>query len=213
MRGQAGSVPKISIFLSGILVSRLENFASCTLQHGCQDESGVNLAARMASSLFASCIFHIVSILFSHKSCQSYDRLESYNFVFCHVCFVSWMLCQNSSPGCLAFSQLGSWAKMSHKLWTQGKIGPSKRANLFYHAHVKGSLICHFLLSQGSYHLIKFFFLYVVIFLWTRAIRNTEAKKSYMYIPWSVVSAWSADLSASARAVDTPTPFPCNWQT
>ena len=59
-----------------------------------KDESGVNLAARMASSWFACCIFHIISILFSHKSCQSYDRLE-YSFVFCHVYSVSWISCHN----------------------------------------------------------------------------------------------------------------------
>ena len=51
------------------------------------------LQMNSASFWFACGIFHIISIQFncsdtySYKSFQSYERCESYNYVFCHVCF------------------------------------------------------------------------------------------------------------------------------
>ena len=49
---------------------------------------------------------------YSFKSCRSYNRREI--FVFRHVCFVSRIWRQNSSPGTLAFSHLGNRAEISH---------------------------------------------------------------------------------------------------
>ena len=67
MRGRAGSVFDISVFPTRISVSGLENFAIWTLHTSYRDESGMNSVTGMASSCFACCIFHIISITFNYS--------------------------------------------------------------------------------------------------------------------------------------------------
>ena len=67
MRGRAGSFFDISVFPTRISVSGLENFAIWTLHTSYRDESGMNSVTGMASSCFACCIFHIISIKFNYS--------------------------------------------------------------------------------------------------------------------------------------------------
>ena len=141
MRGRAGSVPEISLFPNGISVSGLKiwpnkHFSPTSfpgsllftpqeerpwergwLQPGYRDENGMNSSNEFWIILHCLLYFphHKYPIQlqwYSYKSCQSYNRRESYNFVFHRVCFVSRILRHNSSS---AFSHLGNRAEISHK--------------------------------------------------------------------------------------------------
>ena len=73
----------------------------------------------MASSCIAFCIFHIISIPFNcsdtaARVAKAMIGAKVIIFVFCHVCSVSRVSHQNSSPGSLAFFRLGNWAEISH---------------------------------------------------------------------------------------------------
>ena len=91
--------------------------------------AGWILAVRMASSCIACCIFHIRSIPFncSDRALRVTDAKVGSKvkiFVFRHVCFVSRIWCQKSSPGSLTFSHLGNRAKISHIYEPKAKFIP-----------------------------------------------------------------------------------------
>ena len=98
------------------LGKRAENFAIWTLQPGYQDESGMNSSNEFCIVLHCLLYFphhkHPIQLQwYSYKSCQSYNRRESYNFVFHRVCFVSRISCHNSSS---AFLISETRAEISH---------------------------------------------------------------------------------------------------
>ena len=73
----------------------------------------------MASSCIACSVFHIISIPFNCsdtplKVAKAMVGVKVLIFVFCHVCFVSRISRQNSSPGSLTFFHLGNRAEISH---------------------------------------------------------------------------------------------------
>ena len=95
------------------LGKRVGHFAIWTRQLGYRHESGTNSSNEFCMVLL--CLFYfphhkhlIWQQWYSYKSCQSYNRRESYNFVFRHVCFVSRISSPDSSS---AFSHLGNWAE------------------------------------------------------------------------------------------------------
>ena len=93
------------------------------------------------------CIFHIISWhhkhpvsqqWYSYKSCQSYNRRESYNFVFRHVCLV---LEFRATTLDRLRPFLISDPELKFLIWTQGEIGPcGKRASPVDRTHVKRPL-------------------------------------------------------------------------
>ena len=112
---------EISVFPTGIsVIKRAGNFAIWwTLQPSYRDESGMTLAVRIASSCIARCIFIIISIPFNSRDAalrvaEAMIGAKVINFVFRHVCYVSRIWRQNSSPGSLAFSCFGNRAEISH---------------------------------------------------------------------------------------------------
>ena len=111
-RGRAGSVPEISV--SQLEILPYEYFSLVT-----GVKTGWIVAVRMASSCIACCIFHIISIPFncSDTALRVTDAKIGPKvkiFVFRHVCFVSRIWRQNSSPGSLTFYHLGNRAEISH---------------------------------------------------------------------------------------------------
>ena len=118
MRGRAGLVPKISVSWLEILPykhSRLPGWMA-----------GWILAVWMASSCIACCIFHIISIPFncSDTALRVTDAKIGPKvkiFVFRHVCFVSRIWRQNSSPGSSTFSHLEP-ARSTGLIWRGPKI-------------------------------------------------------------------------------------------
>ena len=77
------------------------------------------LAARMALSCFACCVFHIISIPFNCSDtalrvAKSMVGAKVINIVFSHVCFVFRISRRHSSLGSLAFFNLGNRAEISH---------------------------------------------------------------------------------------------------
>ena len=119
MRGQAGSVPDISVFPTEISVSGLEilpyeHFILVTGMNG-----WMNSGSPMASSCIACCIFHIISMPFncSDTALRVTDAKIGPKvkiFVFRYDCFVSLIWRQNSYPGSFTFSHLGNRAEISH---------------------------------------------------------------------------------------------------
>ena len=112
MRGGVGSVP--NMWVSGLEILPYEHFIPVT-----EIKPGWILVVWMALSCIACCIFHIISILFNCSDAalgvaESMIGVKVNFFVFCHVCVVSRIWCQISSPGSLAFSHLGNWAEISH---------------------------------------------------------------------------------------------------
>ena len=95
------------------------NFATWTLHPSYCDDSCMNSGGPYGIIWHCLLYFphhkHPIQLQqYSLKSCQSYDRWESYNniiFVFCHVCFVSWIWYQNVSPGSLVLSHLRNQAE------------------------------------------------------------------------------------------------------
>ena len=99
-------------FFNWDLGKRAGKFAIWTLQPGYRDESGMNSSNEFCIVLLCLLYFPhqkhpILKQLYSHKGCQSYNRHESHNFVFRHVCFVSRISRLSSSsafssrkPGC-----------------------------------------------------------------------------------------------------------------
>ena len=73
----------------------------------------------MASSCIARSILIIISIPFNSRDAalrvaEVMIGAKVTNFVFRHVCFVSRIWRQNSSPGSLAFSCFGNRSEISH---------------------------------------------------------------------------------------------------
>ena len=73
----------------------------------------------MASSCIACGIFDIINIPFNCSDtalrvAEAMVGTKVKFFVFRHVCIVSRIWRQNSSPGSLAFSRLGNQAEISH---------------------------------------------------------------------------------------------------
>ena len=73
----------------------------------------------MASSCIACCILHNKNIPFKCSGtaltvAEAMNGAKVKSFVFRHVCFVSQIWRQNSSPGSVAFSHLGNRAEISH---------------------------------------------------------------------------------------------------
>ena len=109
MRGRAGSVPEISV--SGLEILLYEHFIPGTGMNGGMNSGGPD-------SIFLHC--HIKSIPFNRsdtalrvtKAIMIGPKVKI--FVFGHVCFVSRIWRQNSSPGFLTFSHLGNRAEISH---------------------------------------------------------------------------------------------------
>ena len=140
MREHPGSVTEISVFLSRILDKQAEKFClmhtSAWLPGWKWGEFG---SLDGIVSVCLHCIFHIISILFSSKSCQSYDRLESYNFVFHHFTLIPWILCQTCPH--MYPRQIGP--SISRPAWSTRlmKRGPLIICTLF------------FFVWQESYHL------------------------------------------------------------
>ena len=113
MRGQAGSVPEISV--NGLKILLYEHFIPVTGMNG----EMIILAVRMASSCIACCIFHIISIPFncSDTALRVSDGKIGPKvkiFVFRHAFFVSRIWRQNLFPGSLTCSHLGNRAEISH---------------------------------------------------------------------------------------------------
>ena len=82
-------------------------------------ERSLILMVRMVLSCIACCIFHIISIPFNCSNttlrvAKAMIGMKVKMFVFCHVCFVSRIWRQNSSPQSLAFSHLRNRAEISH---------------------------------------------------------------------------------------------------
>ena len=63
--------------------------------------------------LFASEASHLTAVIPAVRVTKAVIGAKVIIFVFCHVCFVSRISCQNSSPGSLAFFQLGNQAEIS----------------------------------------------------------------------------------------------------
>ena len=119
MRGRVGSVPEISVFPTGISVSGLKILPYELFSPVTGILAGWILAARMASSFIAYCVFHIISIPFNCidtalRVAQAMVGAKVRIFVFCHICFVSRISRQNSSRGFLAFFHHGNRAEISH---------------------------------------------------------------------------------------------------
>lgn len=128
MRGRTGSVPQISVFPTGILVSVLkilpyEHFSPVTGM-----KAGWILAARMASSCTAYCVFHLISIPFNCidtalRVVKAMVGPKVRIFVFIRICFIYRILSQNSFRGSLAFFHHGNRATISHmnrkRSWSQ----------------------------------------------------------------------------------------------
>ena len=113
--GRAGSVLEVSVFLTGNSVSSCKRAGKFFL---------INPLARLPWwKRDEFCIVLLLLLYFPHhnysiwqrwhsyKSCQSYNRRESYNFVFRHVGCVSRISRRNSSS---AFSHLENRAEISH---------------------------------------------------------------------------------------------------
>lgn len=128
MRGRTGSVPQISVFPTGILVSVLkilpyEHFSPVTGM-----KAGWILAARMASSCIAYCVFDLISIPFNCidtalRVVKAMVGPKVRIFVFIRICFIYRISSQNSFRGSLAFFHHGNRAKISHtnpkRSWSQ----------------------------------------------------------------------------------------------
>ena len=101
MKGGAGLVPKMLV--SGLEILPYEHFIPVT---------GIKAGRILA-------IFHIISILFNCSDtalgvAEAMIGMKVKFFVFRHVCFVSRIWCQISSPGSFAFSHLGNQPEISH---------------------------------------------------------------------------------------------------
>ena len=132
MRGQAGSVLEISV--SGLEILPYEHFRQVTGM-----KAGWVQMVRMASSCIAGCIFHIISIPFNGSDtalrvAEAMIGAKVKIFVFCHVCFVSRIWHQNSSPVSLAFSLLEPKMKFvpvtTCRLFSRGVIFTRARVSL-----------------------------------------------------------------------------------
>ena len=115
MRRGAGAVPEISI--SGLEILPYEHFIRVI--PGYERRDGFWRSVRMASSYIACRIFHIISIPFNCgdtalRVTETMVGPKVKDFVFRHVCFVSRIWRQNSSPGSLTFYHLGNRAEISH---------------------------------------------------------------------------------------------------
>ena len=112
MKGGAGLVPKM--WVNGLEILPYEHFIPVT-----GIKAGWILAVWMALSCFACCLFHIISILFNCSDtalgvAEAVIGMKVKFFVLRHVCFVSRIWCQISSPGSFAFSHLGNQPEISH---------------------------------------------------------------------------------------------------
>ena len=112
MKGGAGLVPKMLVSVLEILL--YEHFIPIT-----GIKAGWILVVWMALSFIACCILHIISIPLNCRDtalgvAEAMIGLKVKFFVFRHVCFVSPIWCQISSPGSLAFSHLGNQPEISH---------------------------------------------------------------------------------------------------
>ena len=141
MRGWAGSVYQIAVFPTGISVSGQEilpyehHFSPVTdMKAEYLWRPGWHRLA-LPAVLFASEASHLTAVIPALRVTKAMIGTKVIIFVFCHVCFVSRILCQNSSPESLAFFQLGNRTEISHM--NPGEIGPSNWAIAVNWAHVK----------------------------------------------------------------------------
>ena len=134
MRGRAGSVPEISV--SRLEILPYEHFSPVT--RDTRMKAAWILAVRMASSWIACCILHIISIPFNSSDtvlrvAEAMIDAKVVIFVFLHVCFVSQIWRQNSSPGSLALFHLGNRAE-NFSYEPKGEIRPAVRGLVCYTA-------------------------------------------------------------------------------
>ena len=89
--------------------NRMTVIAGCILAFRIVPDHG--MASLRHRYSVACCIFHIMSIPFNCRDtvlrvAEAMIGAKAKSFVFCHVCFVSRIWRQNSSPRSLAFSHL-----------------------------------------------------------------------------------------------------------
>ena len=103
---------------AGMSVSELKILPNELFSPVTRMKAGWILAALMASSCIACCVFHIISVLFNCSDtalrvAKTMVGPKVIIFVFCHVCFVSRISRQNWSPASLTFF-LGNRAEIFH---------------------------------------------------------------------------------------------------
>ena len=139
MRGRAGSVPKISLFLTEISVSGLEilpyeHFIPVTGMNGGMNSGGLD-------GIVLHCLLY-----FPHDTALRVTDAKMGPkvkiFVFRYVCFVSRIWRQNSSQDLWPF--LISETGLKFLIWTQGKIHPGNRASPVNRVHMKRPLVASF---------------------------------------------------------------------
>ena len=120
--------------VSEISVSGLENFAMWTLQPGYRDESGMNSAVHMASRCCAHRILHII-ITFNCSDAAIRVAKATIGANVITLCFAFVALFREFRATTRLRPLLISETRLKFLIWTQGELGPSKRASLVNRAH------------------------------------------------------------------------------
>ena len=121
--GGLARFPRSRFSVSGLKILPYEHFSPVTGM-----KAGWILAARMASSCTAYCVFHLISIPFNCidtalRVVKAMVGPKVRIFVFIRICFIYRISSQNSFRGSLTFFHHGNRAKISHmnpkRSWSQ----------------------------------------------------------------------------------------------